>query len=95
MKNNFKSGKIRTSNDENIILQKIFLGKGYTFLNGRTEPHIRNNLDYFYFEDSGIISLGNRDDNYNNGNPFNFETWNGETNFKKKQLKEYSPSDFI
>lgn len=93
--NRFKSGKIRTTKEENILLQKLFLEKGYKFLSGKTEPYIREELNYFYFEESGVISLGCKDDKHNNGDPFDLKVWSGETHFKKKWFKEYKAEDFL
>jgi hypothetical protein len=90
----FLSGKIRTSRTQNISLQKFFIENGYKFLNGSTGIKEHEHLDYFFFE-NGIISLGAKSNVYNNRNPFNLKTWDGEVNFKNKKLKEKCVDDFL
>jgi len=93
MKN--KSGKVKTTNEQNIQLQKLFLANGYKFLNGRTEPHIRDNLDFFYFNKFKIIYLDSEYSIHTNRNPFNLRMWDGEIHFKKQKVKEYDANELI
>jgi hypothetical protein len=90
----YVSGKIRTTTFENIELQKLFLKNGFSFLDGSKEVKERDNLDYFYFE-KNIISLGSKEDMYNNRNPFNLKYFDGETNFRNKKLKERDVTVFL
>ena len=90
----FSSGKIRTTKEENIKLQTLFINEGYSFLNGNKEVKVRDDLDFFYFENN-FISLGGKNDIHTNANPFNFKMWDGETYFLKKKIKERVFSDFL
>jgi hypothetical protein len=91
-----KKGKVQTNTQQNIQLQKIFIEKGFSFMNGRKEPHIRANLHFFYFNyENKEIALGSKNDSYNNGNIFNLKFYTGLEYFKKHKNKEYKFEELI
>ena len=87
-------GKARTTNEQNIILQRLFIEKGFRFFNGRDVPHDRDDLDFFYFDKTkGIISLGSKSWQHSNCNYFKQKYWSGEQHFIQKRYKELSFED--
>lgn len=86
--------KIRTTHEQNIMLQELFLKSGFTFMSGAKE--VKEPCDFFYFSiigtlrnnDIKYISISKKTDIYHSGWITNLKFYDGETHFKKAKFRE-------